>query len=482
MLSTSEKFGIPSKLKPLIVDLDGTLIRSDLLVESAFAYLGHNPLRVVSLLLAIRRGRAGLKAEIASKTDIDVSHLPYDEDVLSLIRQRRAAGNQVYLASASNEHYVQTVADHLGLFDGWFASSHDANLSSGLKARRLVETFGEGGFDYVGNARADLAVWTVACRRIAVRVSPSVRSKLIHMDPDAIFLENSRGGTREWIKLLRVHQWTKNALVFVPLVTAQRFDLLAFGEAIGAFLAFSLAASAIYILNDLVDLDADRKHPNKKRRPLAAGTVPITSAMALIPALLVVAFNGALAVAPSLAAVLLAYLLLTTAYTFVLKRKMLVDVLALASLYTIRVIGGIVAISVPMSEWLLAFSMFIFTAFALIKRYVELAARIDEALSDPTNRNYRKSDLGIVAALAAAAGFNAVTVFALYISSDAVLPLYRYPQALWLICPILMYWLGRALMMARRRLMDDDPIVFALRDWNSYAALGLIGLILIVAK
>src|SRR5262249_7080337 len=175
-----------------------------------------------------------------------------------------------------------------------------------------------------------------------------------------------------------------------------RVDLLAFGEAIGAFLAFSLAASAIYILNDLVDLDADRKHPSKKRRPLAAGTVPITRAVVLIPALLAVAFSGALAIAPSFAAVLLRYLLLTTAYTFVLKRKMLVDILALASLYTIRVIGGIVAISVPLSEWLLAFSMFIFTALALIKRYVELAARIDEALSDPTNRNYRKSDLAIL--------------------------------------------------------------------------------------
>ncbi len=478
----SAALSIPPKLKPLVVDLDGTLVRSDLLAESAFAHLGHNPMRVVGLLSAIRRGKAALKAEIAAKTEIDVSHLPYDEDVVSLIRQRRAAGNQVYLASASNERYVQAVADHLGLFDGWFASSDSENLSSRSKARRLVEAFGEGGFDYVGNGRADLAVWTVACRRIAVRVSPTVRSKLIDMDPDAIVLENAMGRTRAWIKLLRVHQWAKNALVFVPLVTARRFDLLAFGEAIGAFLAFSLAASAIYILNDLVDLDADRKHPSKRRRPLAAGTVPIARAMVLIPALLVVGFSGALAIAPALAGVLLTYLLLTTAYTFVLKRKMLVDVLALASLYTIRVVGGAVAISVAMSEWLLAFSMFIFTALALIKRYVELAARIDNDLSDPTNRNYRKSDLDIVAALAAAAGFNAVTVFALYISSDVVRPLYRYPQALWLICLILMYWLGRALLMAHRRLMDDDPIVFALRDRNSYIALGLIGLILIGAR
>lgn len=250
----------------------------------------------------------------------------------------------------------------------------------------------------------------------------------------------------------------------------------------GAFIAFSLAASAIYILNDLVDLDADRNHPSKKRRPLADGTVSITRAMLLIPLLLLLGFAAALAIAPILAFVLLAYVLLTTAYTFVLKRKMLVDVLTLASLYTIRVVGGAAAIPVRMSEWLLAFSMFIFTALALIKRYIELAARIDKELCDPTNRNYRKSDVDIVAALAAAAGFNAVTVLALYISSDAVRPLYRHPEALWLICLVLMYWLGRALLMAHRRLMNDDPIIFALRDRNSYFALGLICLILIGAR
>jgi 4-hydroxybenzoate polyprenyltransferase/phosphoserine phosphatase len=478
----SKTLSFPSKLKPLVVDLDGTLVRSDLLVESAFAHLGSNPRRVVSLLSAIRRGKAALKAEIAAETEIDVSHLPYDEDVVSLIRQRRAAGSQVYLASASNERYVRAVAEHLALFDGWFASNEKENLTSGLKARRLVEAFGNGGFDYVGNGRADLAVWNVAHRCIAVRASPGVQSKLRDIDPRAKVLENTKGRTRAWIKLLRVHQWAKNTLVFVPLVTAQRFDLVAFGQAIGAFLAFSLVASAIYILNDLVDVDADRKHPSKKLRPLAAGTVDITRAMALVPALLAVGLAGALAIAPALAAVLLAYVSLTTAYTFVLKRKMLVDVLTLASLYTIRVFGGATAISVPMSEWLLAFSMFIFTALSLIKRYIELTARIDKDLSDPTNRNYRKSDLDVVAALAAAAGYNAVTVFALYISSDVVRPLYRHPEVLWLICPILMYWLGRALLMAHRRLMDDDPIIFALRDWNSYVALAAIGLVLIGAK
>lgn len=466
---------------PLVVDLDNTLIRSDLLVESAFSHIGVDPKRLVSMTRALAKGKAALKAEIARSTGIDVAHLPYDERVLKIIEDAKAEGRPVYLASASNERYVGAVADHLALFDGWFASTDDMNLSSATKAKRLVEVLGEKRFDYIGNDQADIEVWSVARHCIAVHPSASVRRRLDSIDGDAVVLEPAGGRLRAWIKLLRIHQWAKNALVLVPLLTAQRFDLGSMMSALGAFLAFSLAASAIYIVNDLVDLDADRKHPSKKRRPLAAGTVPILQAIVVAPLLVIAALSLALLVTPWFAGVLLVYLALTTAYTFSLKRKMIVDIVALASLYTIRVIGGAVAISVPVSEWLLGFSMFIFTSLALIKRYVELAARVDADLPDPTNRNYRKADLSIVAALAAAAGFNAVTVFALYVSSDTVRHLYRHPIALWLVCPILMYWLGRALLMAHRRLMDDDPIVFALKDLNSLVAFGLIGVIMIAA-
>jgi 4-hydroxybenzoate polyprenyltransferase/phosphoserine phosphatase len=469
-------------ITPLIVDLDGTLIRSDLLVESAFAHVGADPLRLFSLSAALRRGKATLKAAIAQETEIDATNLPYDVNILDLIREARAKGRPVYLASASNARYVSAVAGHLGLFDGWFASSDGENLSATVKARRLVEAFGEKGFDYIGNDRADLAVWNVARQCIAVRPSRAVRRELMSLDRDARVLEPSgEQNARAWIKLLRVHQWAKNALVLVPLLTAQRFGLVPIVEELGAFFVFSFAASSVYVLNDLVDIGADRKHPSKKGRPLAAGTVPILKAIVVVPLLMAIALIGALAIAPWFAAVVAGYLALTTAYTFFLKRKMMVDIVALAGLYTIRVIGGAAAISVPISEWLLAFSMFIFSSLALIKRYVELTARDDALLPDPTNRNYRKSDLGIVAALAAAAGFNAVTVFALYISSDTVRHLYRHPQVLWFICPILMYWLGRALLMAHRRLMDDDPIVFALKDWNSLLAFALIGAILVLA-
>jgi len=465
---------------PLVVDLDGTLIRSDLRVQSAFAHLGQNPAGLRKLLGAMIHGKAALKSFIAATTVIDVTNLPYDDAILTLIRKAAASGCPVYLASASNERYVRAVAEHLGVFDGWFASSDTENLSTATRARRLVEAFGQGGFDYIARAAADDPVSVVARRRVAVQ-APSRARNLAALDTEAVLLDPPPGKGLAWLRLLRTHQWAKNALVLVPLVTAQRFDLPALGEATLAFLAFSLAASGIYIVNDLVDLDADRKHPSKKRRPLAAGTVPALHALLVAPIMIVVALILAILIKPQFTIVLLCYLVLTTAYSFVLKRKMMLDVVSLATLYTIRVVGGAAAIAVPVSEWLLIFSMFIFTALALIKRYTELAVRLDTDLPDPTNRDYRKSDLSIVAALAAAAAFNAVTVFALYISSETVHRLYRHPAALWLICPILMYWLGRVLMMAHRRTLDDDPIMFALKDWNSLFAFGLIGAILIGA-
>jgi len=473
--------GEGSEKVPLVVDLDGTLIRTDLLVESAFAHLGQNPARLGKLLAALARGKAALKSYIASATSIDASLLPYDERVLAMIRKATASGCPVHLASASDERYVRAISEHLGLSGNCFASSETENMSAATKARHLVEVFGQGGFDYIGNSAADYPVWEVARKRVAVHPSSGVRAKLLALDDGAVVFEALAGKYWAWIKLLRPHQWAKNALVFVPLLTAHRFDLSALGGAAIAFLSFSLAASGIYAVNDLVDLDADRNHPSKKSRPLAAGTVPVLEAMVVTPLLLFGALALAALTTPWFLAVLLGYLVLTTAYTFVLKRKMIVDVISLAALYTIRVIGGAAAISVPVSEWLLGFSMFIFTALALIKRYVELAARDDADLPDPSNRNYRKSDLSIVAALAAGAAFNAVTLFALHISSENVHRLYRHPTALWLICPILMYWLGRALMMAHRRTMVDDPVLFALKDRNSVAAAVLIGAILIGA-
>jgi 4-hydroxybenzoate polyprenyltransferase len=269
--------------------------------------------------------------------------------------------------------------------------------------------------------------------------------------------------------------------VFVAPLAAHLFTVRAYALAAVAAIAFSLVASAIYIINDLVDVESDREHRSKKKRPLAAGTAPIGQALIFAVAFLAIAFGLGLLLPVSFTAVLAAYLATTTAYSFYLKRKLMLDVVALASLYTLRVVGGAVAVSTVPTEWLLAFSMFIFTALALLKRYVELTARLDGSLPDPTNRNYKKTDLPVIGALSAASGLNAVTVFALYISSDNVHRLYHHPKALWLVCPVLMYWIGRVIVLAERRLIDDDPILFALRDRVSLLALAAFAAIMIAA-
>ena len=464
-----------------MVDLDGTLVASDLLIETAFSELARRPWSLVEIAGALSRGKAALKHRLAAPADFDPSLLPYDQEVLAVVRQARAAGRPVYLASASNRRLVETVADHLGLFTGWFASDETMNLAGAEKARRLVEAFGERGFDYIGNDGADLPVWEKAARALAIRTPVRVKRRLARGAREVDHLPCEKPTWRTWAKLLRVHQYAKNALVLVPLLTAHLFTLEAVVQAFVAVAAFSLCASSVYILNDLLDLQDDRGHRTKCYRPLASGAIPLLHGVVAAPLLFLASIAVAATVSLPFIGVLLGYFALTSAYSLMLKRMMLVDVLTLAGLYSIRVFGGAVAIDVAVSKWLLGFCMMIFMSLALIKRYVELAARRDAGLPDPANRDYRASDLDMVAALAAAAGFNAVTVFALYISSDAVNALYTRPAILWLVGPLLLYWIARALMLASRRLMNDDPVVFALKDRVSLATIAAAGALILAA-
>jgi 4-hydroxybenzoate polyprenyltransferase/phosphoserine phosphatase len=481
--NSETKVGVrqPEFVGPLVVDLDETLVQTNLLLESLFAYISTNPFRATKVLGSFLQGRAQLKADVARDTPIDAALLPYNEHVLSLIEDARNSGCEVYLASTSNERYVEAVARHLSLFDGWFGSTDTRNLTGSAKADLLVDRFGPRGFDYLGNGRADLAIWSVARGRVALGTNGRVVAALKRLDPTAYVLPTRTGGLLVWSRLFRVHQWTKNGLVFVPLFAAHLFTIRAFASAFVAAIAFSLVASAIYIVNDLVDIEADRKHRSKKNRPLAAGTAPVGQALIFAIAFLAIALGLGLLLPVSFTAVLAAYLATSTAYSFHLKRKLMLDVIALAGLYTLRVIGGVAAVSTVATEWILAFSMFVFTSLALLKRYVELAARLDASLPDLTNRDYKKTDLPVIGALSAASGMNAVTVFALYISSDNVHRLYRHPKVLWLVCPILLYWIGRAIVLAERRLIDEDPILFALRDRASLLAFVAIAAIMIAA-
>jgi len=467
--------------RPLVVDLDGTLVRSDLLIETAFSELGARPQSIFDMLRALTRGKAALKHRLAEPVEFDPSILPYDEQVLAYIRRARGEGRPVYLASASNRRLVGAVADHLGLFTGWFASDETNNLAGAAKTQRLVEEFGARGFDYIGNDAADLPVWAQSANCIAIRASNGVVRRLSVIAPEAVHLTHERPTWRTWAQLVRVHQYAKNALVFVPLLAGHVFEVGAFLQATLAFIAFSLCASSVYLVNDLIDLRDDRLHHSKCNRPLASGAIPLLHGLAAAPLLLLASLLVAWTVSWAFLGVLVVYFAITAAYSLRLKRLMLVDVITLATLYTVRVIGGAVAVQVYVSPWLLAFCMSIFLSLALVKRFVELRARLDANKPDPTSRGYRNTDVDMLSSLAAASGFNAVTVFALYISTDAVRQYYSSPEILWLACPVLTYWIARVLLIAHRREMPDDPVVFAIRDRVSLFSLAALAGLLVAA-
>lgn len=408
---------------PLVVDLDGTLIRSDILVESGFAYLKSAPHRFYEPLLWLAHGgKPTLKARLANATDLDVTILPYDEAVLEWLRAERAAGRTLVLATASHERYAQAIAAHLGLFDKTFATDDHVNLSARNKRDRLVAEYGEKGFDYAGNSHDDVIVWQAAERAYVVNPHRGVERAACKIGNVERVIASRPAPFKTWSKSLRLHQWLKNLLIFVPLLAGHLLDspkqVLA---ALLAFLTFGLCASSVYLLNDLLDLEDDRHHP--------------------------------------------------------VKRRVMVDVVVLAALYTIRIIAGAAAVGAHLTFWLLAFSMFIFLSLALVKRYAELHATKARGLLKTRGRGYEASDLPLISSLGSAAGYLAVLVLALYIQDAKTASLYRHPQAIWLACPLLLYWISRTWIIAHRGQMHDDPIVFAIRDRVSLAIVALCGFV-----
>jgi 4-hydroxybenzoate polyprenyltransferase len=462
---------IPTTSIALIVDLDGTLLRSDLLLESLLALLRQRPLMLFLLPFWLLRGKARFKAEIARRASVVMTDLPWDERVRELIHA--AAGRRpLLLCTASDAKLANAAAAHIGQFDEVLSSDGVRNLSGRAKAAALVERFGERGFDYAGNARVDLHVWRVAREAIVVNAPASLARAAARCTRVAQHLPARSAGIGAWLRALRVHQWLKNVLVFVPLLASHRFfEPMAAGQAALAFAAFCLCASGVYLLNDLLDLPSDRQHPRKRARPFAAGTLPLLHGLIATPLLSLAALMLALLVSPLFVAVMATYLLLTVAYSIRLKRLVMMDVMVLAGLYTMRIVAGTVAIDAALSFWLLAFSMFLFLSLAMLKRYTELLMLRAQGNANTAGRGYRVADLPLVQALGTASGFLAVLVLALYINSPASEVLYRRPQLLWLLCPVLLYWVGRAWMIAHRGLMRDDPVVFAATDRASQVLL-----------
>lgn len=451
---------------PLCVDLDGTLIRTDLLVESMLALVHRNPLNIFAMLGWMLRGKAYLKRQIARRVQVDAATLPYNEALLQHLREQ-APDREMVLVTASDRLLAEPVAEHLGMFGRVLASDGEVNLSGARKAALLVESYGERGFDYAGNAAIDLKVWKHA-RSALVVGSQRLAARAAAAAPLQQHFGTEQGGLRTWFEALRMHQWIKNLLIFLPLLASHRvFQELSLSRAAFGFLCFGLCASGVYLLNDLLDLPADRRHPRKRKRPFAAGRLPLAQGLVLTLVLTLAAFGMALWLSPRFALVLLGYYVLTTAYSFLLKRIAMLDVIVLAALYTLRIIAGTAAIRVPISFWLLAFSMFLFLSLAILKRYTELLTMRNQGRDSAHGRGYGVGDLALLQSMGTSSGYLSVLVLALYINSTASMALYHRPQVLWLLCPILLYWISRAWMVAHRDLMHDDPVVFAVVDRTS---------------
>ena len=459
---------------PLCVDLDGTLIRSDLLLESALALLRQNPLYAFALPLWLLRGKAQLKREIARRVELDASTLPYDERVLAFLREDCNERRRI-LCTASDAQLAQAVADHVGVFDEVIASDGAHNLAGKNKREALCRRFGERGYDYAGNERRDVKVWQAARRAVVVGGDSGLARAAAEVCEVEREFPREGGSLRTWMKALRLHQWLKNLLVFLPLLAAHRlFDSAALLHASLAFLAFGLCASGVYVLNDLLDLDADRRHPRKRLRPFAAGTLPLQYGLLAAPLLALGGFALALTLSPLFAAVLAGYYALTLAYSLRLKRIEMLDVVVLAALYTVRIIGGAAVIGGGgLSFWLLAFSMFLFLSLAMLKRYTELLSMQSNGKADASGRGYTVEDLPLIQSLGGASGYLSVLVLALYINSTASEALYRHPRVLWMLCPLLLYWISRVWVVAHRGRMHDDPVVFAVTDRVSQVILVL---------
>jgi len=466
---------------PLCVDLDGTLTRTDFLLEGFLVLVKQNPLALFLCLAWLLRGKAYLKDQIAKRVTIDVGVLPYNTQLVDYLRDEHSTGRPLYLCTASNQRFASQVAEHFGLFKGVLASTAEHNLLGSNKAEALVEQFGDHGFDYCGDALADVPVWRRARRAIVVG-DKHIAAAARKVNQAIIFFERKRRFVPLVLKEMRVHQWVKNVLIFVPLLTAHQFtDVHAIVATCIAFASFSLCASSVYLLNDMLDLDADRRHARKRSRPFASGNLPLSFGIFMTIAL-IVAGAGLAALLPwHFGVVLAAYMAATVAYSFSLKRMALIDVFTLACLYTVRVIAGGAASQIALSYWLILFCVPIFLSLAMVKRYVELEGILRLGKMEAAGRGYITQDMSILRSFGTSSAYLAVLVLALYLNSPELKLLYRHPQLMWAVFALTLYWVSRIWMFAFRGQMHDDPIVFAFKDRVSCGVIGLCGVCMVLA-
>lgn len=464
---------------PLCVDLDGTLLRADTLVEGMVVLAGQ--LRVAPLVAGLAAGRAALKARVAALAPPDPALLPYRDALLDYIRVERARGRWIVLTTAASQEVADRVAGHLGLFDEVIASSAQRNLKGAAKAEALVARFGVRGFAYAGDARADLAVWAQAGAAVLVNVSPGVAARARALAPVERVFEDREAVAVALLRAMRPHQWIKNLLVFVPIFTANAMDQASsWVGGMAAFIAFCATASAIYLVNDMLDLAADRAHPRKRFRPFAAGTAPLPAGVAL--AVLLLGLGMGLAWLGGILVVVVGYAAISVGYSLRLKRLPLVDVFALAGLYTIRLVGGGEATGHSLSLWLLAFASFLFLSLALIKRVAELMESRRRSAGSLAGRGYGPGDLEVLQMFGVASSFASALVLALYVQNEATTGRFASPTLLWGIVPLLLLWNCRMWLSTARGYMHHDPILYAVRDRVGWAIAIAVVVVVVAAR
>jgi 4-hydroxybenzoate polyprenyltransferase len=462
---------------PLCVDLDGSLVKSDTLLDALCLFARRHPLQLWRVFLWLAHGRARLKHEISQRASLDPTRLPYNQELLRFLHAERGAGRRIFLATGADGGQAQRIASHLGIFEGVLASDGSTNLTGNRKLARLKEQHGE--FDYIGNSRADLPMLSQA--RVPMLANPSAGLRIAlrsrHIPVACSFIDR-RPSMRMLIKAIRMHQWAKNILLFLPLLMSHKLTRSSVEAAIAAFFCFSLMASVTYLINDMLDIDNDRQHSSKRLRPFASGDLPVASGVILV----IVLAAASMAILPVLPGAfvfwLAAYIVITVSYSFHLKQVAIVDVIVLSSLYTLRLLAGGAATGTEISPWLAGFSTFLFLSLAIVKRFNELENLRERGATRIHGRGYLVSDLEQIRTFGTSAANAAVVVFMLYIARSDVTPLYRHPMRLWLIVPLLIYWIYRVWLIASRGELDDDPVVFAMRDKVS---LGVGALVVAVA-
>lgn len=465
---------------PLVVDVDGSLVRTNLLWEGLAMLLRRRPTQFGRAVIELVRGKAALKAYIAERAVLDLRTIPLEPSVVHLIQETMAAGHPVILASGAHESQVASLGSRVGVSET-YGSDGLTNLTGPRKLTKVL--MGCDRFDYVGNHAADLPLWTRAGRAFAINVDPITLWRARRRRPDLIVLPQVRAPLRTWSRALRTHHWAKNLLLIFPGVAAHLSWSGALASTwLAGFLAFSLAASAVYLANDVFDLQEDRVHPTKRLRPLAAGDLGIPAALLAIGGLLAGAWILAAPLPERFQHCLAAYILLASAYCVVLKRKAVADVLTLATLYALRVVAGAALVTVPLSRWFLAFSVFFFLSLALVKRVVELQKHPPAETGTLPGRSYRAQDLPGLIGLGLGATVASSLVYCLYITSDDVLRYYSRPDFLWAGLPILLYWKARIWLLAGRNEMTEDPVIFALRDRVSRVSFAAFMLCVVLAS